>query len=62
MSLWKKLLGQEELTEAEYDEKVEHESAKVRAFRKADEVSRAADDLMVKVRELRSEIEALSDE
>jgi hypothetical protein len=64
MSLLNKILGRDDAdTEREdYDAMLAHESAKVRAFRTADEVAEAARVLMQKALELREEIEELPSE
>lgn len=64
MSLLNKILGREDAaTEREdYNAMLAHESAKVKAFRTADEVAEAARVLMQKALELREEIEELPSE
>lgn len=57
---WFELGGEND--DSEYQEKLEHETAKVRAYRAADELSIAARSLMEKALELRSEIEGMADE
>lgn len=61
MKLLDRILGREDnATEREdYNAMLAHESAKVRAFRTADEVAEAARVLMQKALELREEIEDL---
>lgn len=49
-------------SEEEYQADLARETAKVRAYRTADEVAAAAKQLMNKALELRKEIEAMSDE
>lgn len=58
--LLKRLFGHPEPTD--FDEEVERESAKARAFRMSDEVAEAARVLMLKARELQAEIEAIEQE
>lgn len=47
---------------AELEEELRLETAKVRAYRRADEMVSAANELMQKAKELRAEIEAIDSE
>lgn len=55
----KKLIDRAE--QEDYADDLARETAKVRAYRTADEVAEAARVLMMKAKELRAEIEAMSD-
>ena len=48
-------------SDSAYDEKLRLETAKVRAYRQADDMVLAAQALLMKAKELRSEIEGLED-
>ena len=64
MSLLDRIFGRADSAtrREDYDTAVRQESAKVKAYRTADEVAKAAQVLMHKANELRAEIEGLPDE